>query len=100
MHDSYQIGNAHNYTEAFTEFTRWIWCVNLAAVILGLIYGRYALAGLAGFTCLAALVATALGRRASAYIAEEQEAADGPEAPVDGRAAQWTGRPSFWQEEL
>ncbi len=100
MHDSYRIGNVRKHIEALTEITRWIWCVNLAAVILALVYARYALAGLAGFTWLAALVATASGRRASAYIAEEQEVVDAPEAPIDAREAQWSGRPSFWREEL
>ena len=79
--------------EALTEITRWIWCVNLAAMILGLIYARYALVGLAAFTWLAALVATASGRRASACMGEEKKL-------IDAREAQWVARPSFWQEEL
>ena len=53
---------------AFTETVRWVWVVNMIAMIAGLARGRYGLAALAGFSWILALTAAAAGRRAMRHL--------------------------------
>ena len=70
-----------------TETVRWVWAVNMIAMIIGLVRGHYGLAGLAGFSWIVALTATAAGRRAIKQL----EAINRPSAP--------SRRPSWELEE-
>ena len=74
MHNPHRIADARKRIDALVEISRWIWLVNLAAMIVGLIYGRYHLAGLAAFTGVLAIVAAASGRRASEFLGGQQQA--------------------------
>ncbi len=64
----FEIEDALSRLTALVEITRWVWAVNLAALIVALIYGSYQVAVLAAFTGLLTLVGAAIGRRASRYL--------------------------------
>ncbi|OFX13575.1 MAG: hypothetical protein A2Z18_08980 [Armatimonadetes bacterium RBG_16_58_9] len=93
MQSSYRIGQARKWIGTLVDVARWIWCVNLVTMILGLVYAKYVLAELSGFTLLAALAVTACGRRASAYIAEEERLVTIHDARARVKA-------SFWREQI
>ncbi len=68
--DKYEagVGEALRRVTAFTETVRWVWVVNMIAMIAGLARGRYGLAALAGFSWILALTAAAAGRRAMRHL--------------------------------
>ena len=62
------IRDARRRLAALVEIVRWLWIVNAAVMILGLVFGNYQVAALAGFTWVLAVVAAAIARRTSAYL--------------------------------
>ena len=68
--DKYEAGveEALRRVKTFTDMVRWVWVVNMVAMIAGLARGRYRLAALAAFSWILALTAAAAGRRAMKYL--------------------------------
>ena len=62
------IRDARRKLAALVEIVRWLWVVNAAVMVIGLVYASYQVAALAGFTWVLAVVAAAMARRASAYL--------------------------------
>ena len=67
-----EIGGARKRAAALVEISRWIWIVNLAVMVVAIVYGYHALAALAAFTGLLSLIATAIARRVSLYLGEAE----------------------------
>lgn len=67
-----EIGGARKRAAILVEISRWIWVVNLAVMVVAIMYGYYALAALAAFTGLLSLIATAIARRVSLYLSEAE----------------------------
>jgi hypothetical protein len=62
------IRDARRRLVALVEIVRWLWIVNAAVMVLGLVYGSYQIAALAGFTWILSVVAAAIARRTVAYL--------------------------------
>jgi hypothetical protein len=60
-----EIRDARRKIGALVEIVRWLWVINAAVMVIGIVYSNYEVALLAGFTSALALVASAIARRAA-----------------------------------
>lgn len=65
-----EIRDARTRVRALIEITRWIWLINVIVMVIGLVYSRFDVAGLAAFTWVMALLAAATGRRIARYLGD------------------------------
>ena len=59
------IDDARKRVTALVTITRWIWVVNSLVALMSIVFQRYDIAALAGFTWVLSLVAAAFGHRAA-----------------------------------
>jgi hypothetical protein len=60
--------DAQRKLASLIEISRWVWVVNAVVTLIGVYYGRYDIAALAGFTWVLMLAATAIGRKVAAAL--------------------------------
>jgi len=68
-----EIEDALRRIKTLVIIARWIWIVNSVVLITSITRHRLDIAGLAAFTCVFGLIAAAMGRRASRYLATAEQ---------------------------
>jgi hypothetical protein len=63
------------------EISRWVWVINAVVTMIGLYYGRYDIAALAGFTWALVMMATGMGHRVAINLREESRTGPGDTQP-------------------
>lgn len=86
------IADARRRVSAVLDILRWVWCLNAAAMALGIHSGNYEMAAATGLTCLLGLAGSAVARgaerrlRVVERVGRRQESQQPPE-PQIGRTA-------------
>jgi hypothetical protein len=75
--------DARRKLTALVGIDRWVWVINAAVMLIGVYYGRFDIAALAGFTWILTLIATAIGARVAANLGEPPDEPAEPTEPTD-----------------